>query len=54
MCGGGGEALVLAPPVEAVYAGRQLITVAPGPMGDVLESTARPGHFAGILTVVLK
>ena len=28
--------------------------VTPGPMGDVYEGEVRPGHFAGVLTVVLK
>lgn len=28
--------------------------VTPGPLGDVWEGAVRPGHFAGVLTVVLK
>jgi pantoate--beta-alanine ligase len=37
-----------------MYPREQLITVDPGPMGQVLEGAARPGFFTGVLTVVLK
>jgi pantoate--beta-alanine ligase len=42
------------PSREAMYPEPPRVTVAPGPMGDVFEGAARPGHFAGVLTVVLK
>ncbi len=30
------------------------VTVDPGPLGDILEGAARPGHFRGTLTIVTK
>jgi pantoate--beta-alanine ligase len=48
-----GADVVLHPPVEEVYPpGAVGVTVHPGPLGDVLEGAVRPGHFAGVLTVV--
>jgi pantoate--beta-alanine ligase len=47
--------VVLAPSVAAMYpAGDPLVRVHAGPVGDVLEGAARPGHFDGVLTVVAK
>jgi pantoate--beta-alanine ligase len=37
-----------------MYPAEQLVTVDPGPMGQVLEGEFRPGFFGGVLTVVLK
>lgn len=49
-----GVDLVLAPTVTDLYpAGRQVMLSA-GAMGSVLEGEARPGHFDGVLTVVVK
>jgi pantoate--beta-alanine ligase len=47
--------IVFAPSVEEVYGATGLgITVDPGARGDLLEGASRPGHFAGVLTVVAK
>jgi pantoate--beta-alanine ligase len=54
MCGEEGAALVFAPGPGQMYPEEQLITVDPGPMGQVLEGAYRPGFFTGVLTVVLK
>jgi pantoate--beta-alanine ligase len=52
---GEGADLVFHPGVEDVYpAGALGVTVDPGPLGSVLEGAVRPGHFAGVLTVVAK
>ncbi len=50
-----GTDLVFHPGVEDVYPPGALgVTVDPGPLGAVLEGAVRPGHFAGVLTVVAK
>jgi pantoate--beta-alanine ligase len=50
-----GADLVFHPGVDEVYPPGSLgVTVQPGPLGDVLEGAVRPGHFAGVLTVVAK
>jgi pantoate--beta-alanine ligase len=50
-----GADLVFHPPVDEVYPpGAVGVAVHPGPLGDVLEGAVRPGHFAGVLTVVAK
>ncbi len=54
VCGEEGAAVVFAPDHAQMYPAAQLITVDPGPMGQVLEGKSRPGFFAGVLTVVLK
>ncbi len=47
--------VVFAPSVDEVYGHAGLgITVDPGPRGSILEGASRPGHFAGVLTVVAK
>ncbi|KQS68596.1 pantoate--beta-alanine ligase [Modestobacter sp. Leaf380] len=48
-----GADVVFHPGVGDVYPDGALgVTVHPGPLGDVLEGAVRPGHFAGVLTVV--
>jgi pantoate--beta-alanine ligase len=54
ICEREGVALVFAPGAAQMYPREQLITVDPGPMGQVLEGVSRPGFFTGVLTVVLK
>jgi pantoate--beta-alanine ligase len=50
-----GADVVFHPPVDEVYPpGAVGVTVHPGPLGNVLEGAVRPGHFAGVLTVVAK
>lgn len=46
--------LVFAPTPEIMYAPDATVTVDPGPLGQVLEGAARPGHFSGMCTVVTK
>jgi pantoate--beta-alanine ligase len=46
--------LVFTPERADMYAPDAYTTVHPGPLGDELEGAARPGHFAGVLTVVAK
>jgi pantoate--beta-alanine ligase len=46
--------LVFTPGVEDMYPAGAQITVHPGPLGDELEGAVRPGHFAGVLTIVAK
>jgi pantoate--beta-alanine ligase len=46
---------VFAPTAAEVYPGGQpAVTIDPGPLGNLLEGASRPGHFAGVLTVVAK
>lgn len=49
-----GADVLFAPPVEAMYAPEAEIRVTPGATADRLEGAVRPGHFAGVLTVVTK
>lgn len=54
LCASRGVDVVFAPDVDQVYPTPQVVTVDPGPLGDILEGAQRPGHFRGVLTVVAK
>jgi pantoate--beta-alanine ligase len=54
MCREEGVELVFAPDVEAIYPPGFSTSIDPGPLGAELEGAVRPGHFAGMLTVVNK
>lgn len=46
---------LFAPPPQEMYPDTQpLVTVSAGHIGTILEGAIRPGHFDGMLTVVLK
>ncbi len=54
VCAEEGVAAVFAPDREEMYPAEPLVTVDPGPVGQLLEGNSRPGFFGGVLTVVLK
>lgn len=49
-----GVELVFVPSANAMYPQGQRTVIHPGPLGAELEGGSRPGHFAGMLTVVAK
>ena len=49
-----GVEIAFAPTAAAMYPDGLRTTVQPGPLAAELEGAARPTHFAGVLTVVLK
>ncbi len=49
-----GADILFAPDVETVYPGGFATTVTVSGVADVLEGVQRPGHFAGVATVVAK
>jgi pantoate--beta-alanine ligase len=49
-----GVEIAFTPAADGLYAEGAAVTVHPGPLGDELEGAVRPGHFAGVLTVVAK
>jgi pantoate--beta-alanine ligase len=55
VCAAAGVGVVFAPGIDVMYpSGEPIVTVDPGPLGDELEGSVRPGHFRGVLTVVAK
>ena len=49
-----GVDLAFTPSAEVMYGGDPQVTVEPGPLAARWEGEARPGHFAGVATVVTK
>jgi pantoate--beta-alanine ligase len=49
-----GVAMVFAPTVDELYPAGDATRVQPGPVAARLEGAARPGHFAGVATVLAK
>ncbi|TDE42346.1 pantoate--beta-alanine ligase [Nonomuraea mesophila] len=54
VCRAEGVDVVFHPAVEDMYAPDRQVGVSAGRMGSIVEGAARPGHFDGVLTVVLK
>ena len=54
LAAGRGVDALFVPAVETMYPRGSEIRVVPGPTADRWEGAARPGHFAGVLTVVAK
>ncbi|MCA1720414.1 MAG: pantoate--beta-alanine ligase [Actinobacteria bacterium] len=54
LCEGAGADLVFTPTPDVVYPTDPVVRVSAGPLGDVFEGASRPGHFDGVVTVVLK
>jgi pantoate--beta-alanine ligase len=49
-----GVEIAFTPTANDMYPDGMRTTVAPGSLGEELEGAARPTHFAGVLTVVMK
>jgi len=54
VCEADGVDVVFVPSVTDLYPTGRQITLDAGALGSVLEGHSRPGHFNGVLTVVLK
>ncbi|WP_214367735.1 pantoate--beta-alanine ligase [Pseudonocardia sp. H11422] len=54
VCREEGVELVFTPGVDDMYPPGSSTRLAPGPLADDLDGAVRPGHFAGMLTVVAK
>ncbi|MGI9139774.1 MAG: pantoate--beta-alanine ligase [Gemmatimonadaceae bacterium] len=49
-----GTSLVFAPSVDELYRRQRFVEIRPLTIADAWEGASRPGHFAGVLTVVAK
>src|SRR5699024_8487360 len=56
VCAEAGVDVVFLPGTDTVYpeGTRDVVTIDPGPLGQILEGASRPTHFRGVLTVVAK
>lgn len=54
LCAGLGVDAVFAPAPADMYPAAPLMGITVGPLGDHLCGPSRPGHFAGVATVVMK
>ncbi|MBG0826759.1 pantoate--beta-alanine ligase [Planomonospora sp. ID67723] len=54
ICAAEGAGVVFAPSAEDMYLPDRQVGVSAGEMGTIAEGAFRPGHFDGMLTVVLK
>ncbi|WP_336207487.1 pantoate--beta-alanine ligase [Nonomuraea sp. LPB2021202275-12-8] len=54
VCRAEGVEVVFAPAVQDMYPPDRQVSVSSGEMGRIVEGASRPGHFDGMLTVVLK
>jgi pantoate--beta-alanine ligase len=55
LCAREGVDVVFAPSLDEMYPeGDPAVRVVAGPLGERFEGSSRPGHFDGVLTVVLK
>ncbi|MBO3751860.1 pantoate--beta-alanine ligase [Streptosporangiaceae bacterium NEAU-GS5] len=54
VCRAEGVQLVFAPAADEMYGPDRQVSVSAGQMGRIVEGAFRPGHFDGVLTIVLK
>ncbi|MEU9891329.1 pantoate--beta-alanine ligase [Sphaerisporangium sp. NPDC051011] len=54
VCAAEGVELVFAPAADEIYLPDRQVGISSGQMGTIVEGAFRPGHFDGVLTVVLK
>jgi pantoate--beta-alanine ligase len=54
VCAEEGAEVVFVPTQKMIYPSGPEVTVSSGRMGTIVEGACRPGHFDGVLTIVLK